>query len=163
MYSIIWLIAVKICFLHPFHVSVCDVAYKSEDKHLKISVRMFLDDLEMGLQLYTNDPKMDIAKVDSAFLYSNLEAYLKDNLILTTKNKPLTLVFLGGEIEDDVMWCYLEVEKLRPFNKITIVNSILSKVFKDQENLVHVRKDGVVRSMRMNDDDNIKTVSWTKN
>ena len=36
-------------YLHPFHVSVCDVDFKEESKSIQVSQRIFLDDLEKAL------------------------------------------------------------------------------------------------------------------
>ena len=50
MHYTLFILIAKVYLLHAFHVSVCDVVYNSDDKHLKISVRLFLDDLEKELK-----------------------------------------------------------------------------------------------------------------
>ena len=160
MLSILYLV-VKLAALHPFHVSVCDMVYKSDDKHLKISVRLFLDDLETGLQPMMDDPKYDITDTTQWNATQDaLKSYFDKHLEISIKGKALEYTYLGSEIELDAMWCYLEVEKLKPFDEITVQYTALQEVFDDQENLVHVRRDGVVRSARIFGDKIEGTLSW---
>ena len=144
--SIVGLLA-KLIVFHPFHVSVCDMTYDPKDKHLKISYRIFLDDLELGMQKHTADPTLDITKIGSESMA--LEQYILQHLELSVDNKKKALAYVGHEIEEDAMWCYIEIEKLRPFKSITVSNKLLFDVYLDQENLVHLRKNGEVRSLRL--------------
>jgi hypothetical protein len=151
----------KLILLHPFHVSVCDIEYETEDKHLKISVRVFLDDLELGLRDYSSEPYLDIMDESNyEFVHEKLEEYLLKNLQVYRNGKRLELTYLGEEREIDVMWCYLEVEKLRPFSELAVQNTLLHEIYDDQENLVHIRKDGKVKSMRLLEDQPKAEVSW---
>ncbi len=148
-------------FDHPFHVSVCDIVYESDEKHLKISLRMFLDDLEEALIAYTGDDDLDILNYENVpEIDKALGHYLSENFSIGTGRKELAYVYLGGEIEVDVMWCYIEIEKLKPFKSISIENTIFFEIFDDQENLVHVRKDGKVRSVRLTKGKSRNTVEW---
>lgn len=155
------LLALKLHLLHPFHVSVCDMVYESDDKHLKISVRLFLDDLEDALEPKTGLELYDIT-VDEHWelTQSLLKTYFSENLQIKIKNKSLSPVYLGSEVEGDAMWCYLEVEKLKTFEEMTVQYTALQEVFDDQENLVHVRVDGTVRSCRIFGDKTVETLYW---
>ena len=144
----LWFVLAKLYLLHPFHVSICDVTYDSNDKHLKISVRLFADDLEIGLSDYTNTPDLDISELDSTKLNILLNTYLLENLHFTINKKKLPIHYLGSQKEDNGIWCFLENENLSPFNEISIFNSLLINFFGDQENLVHFRKNKTVKSLR---------------
>lgn len=158
---IVWLWFANLVFLHPFHVSVCDVVYETADNHFKISVRMFLDDLENTLKVYTDSEKFDITnQKDSAFIHQSIQKYLDNNLHFTIDGKSYSPVYLGGEIDIDVMWCYLEVEELPGFRYVSIKNSIMTESFIDQENIVHIRKNGEVKSLRLNNDRKTGTLNW---
>jgi hypothetical protein len=160
MLALIYLFA-KLAVLHPFHVSVCDMVYDSDDKHLKISVRLFLDDLEDGLKPMIGDESYDITDTSRwDETQEALEAYFQKHLGISIKGKALEPVYLGSEIESDAMWCYIEVLKLRPFDEITVRYTALKEIFPDQENLVHVRLDGEVKSCRIFGDKLEDTLSW---
>lgn len=150
----------KVAVFHPFHVSVVDMEYETQEKHLKITISIFLDDLEEALQKQTDNSKFDIlAPENHDEVQEELEKYLSKNLIITS-NKSIPIQYLGSEVDVDVMWCYLEMEKLRPFKSLTVTNTILLEMFDDQENLVHVRKNGVVKSLRLMKDQPEGSISW---
>jgi hypothetical protein len=54
----------------------------------------------------------------------------------------------------------LEYENLSPFDEIAVFNSLLVNAFEDQENLVHFRKNKIVKSLRLNHKNKIGTVNW---
>jgi hypothetical protein len=161
-YLLVVLIGVtNLSHTHPFHVTVCDVTYKSHDKHLKISVRIFLDDLELALRKHTGNEKLDI--VDEKiweWVEQKSGEYLLSKLNIKDKTGDLQLVYLGSEIEVDVLWAYLEVRELSPFDQLSISFTSLLETYDDQENLVHVRKDDVVRSLRLNNKTNEGILKW---
>jgi len=156
----LWIFFTKLYLFHPFHVSICDVTYDSDDKHLKISVRLFTDDLEMGLSNYAEAPELDLLELDSAMLNALLQRYLLENLRFTTNKEVLPLHYLGSQKEDNGIWCFLEYENLSPFDEIVVFNSLLINAFEDQENLVHFRKNKIVKSLRLNHKNKIGTVNW---
>tara|TARA_B100000212_G_C27250954_1_gene480197 strand:- start:357 stop:839 length:483 start_codon:yes stop_codon:yes gene_type:complete len=156
----LWFVLAKLYLLHPFHVSICDVTYDSNDKHLKISVRLFADDLEIGLSDYTNTPDLNISELDSTKLNILLNTYLLENLHFTINKKKLPIHYLGSQKEDNGIWCFLENENLNPFNEISIFNSLLIDFFSDQENLVHFRKNKTVKSLRLNQENKTGTINW---
>ncbi|MEM0938304.1 MAG: DUF6702 family protein [Bacteroidota bacterium] len=149
-------------FIHPFHVSVTDIKFIKDKKSLQISSRIFLDDLELALQDYTNLEKLDIMDENNRnFISESINRYLHEKIILKDgKNREYKLVYLGMEIEDDVMWCYLEVEKVKKIESIIVTNKILHEVWSDQENLVHFRAFDSVKSARLFKGDESKTFEW---
>ena len=156
----LWLVLAKLYLLHPFHVSICDVTYDSNDKHLKISVRLFTDDLQIGLSGYSNTPDLNISELDSTKLNILLKKYLLETLHFTINTKKLPIHYLGSQKEDNSIWCFLENENLNPFNEISIFNSLLIDFFSDQENLVHFRKNKTVKSLRLNQENKTGTINW---
>ncbi|MEL7005804.1 MAG: DUF6702 family protein [Bacteroidota bacterium] len=64
-------------------------------------------------------------------------------------DKAREYTLLGHEIETDVVYCYMEITKVKKLKSIEIVNSILTNVYDDQTNLVHIEVDDKIRSMRM--------------
>ena len=148
--------------VHPFHISVTDIVHKPEEKAIQMTVRLFLDDMEQGLRVFTGNEELDIYdRADSVFLSETLGKYILQNLSLSTK-KPLELQYLGFEYDQDVIWCYLEVKKVKPFTQLQISNRILNDTFDDQENLVHIQKNGKVKSLRLSKTDYEEVLTWEK-
>lgn len=149
-------------WIHPFHVSVSDIKYKEEKKVIQISSRIFVDDLEQALQVYSGNDKLDITeKPNWGIVNDLLKKYLLERIHLwDEKNKMYELHYIGAEIESDVMWCYLEVEKVKKIKSVKIQNSVLHEVWDDQENLIHFRAFDRVKSTRLYKEDNSKSFNW---
>ncbi|MEQ6168258.1 DUF6702 family protein [Ekhidna sp. MALMAid0563] len=147
---------------HPFHVSVSDIKYKEDQKAIQISTRIFLDDLELALRAFTGNEKLDIMDEKSwNFINENLEKYLLDRMMLwDDKGREYELNYIGAEIEEDVMWCYIEIEKVKKLKQVKVWNSILHEVWGDQENLVHFRAFGDVQSARLYKGEDTEVFEW---
>jgi len=136
--------------LHPFHVSVSEVKYKEEEKAIQISVRIFLDDLEVAIQEYSGNKTMDITlKENWEFINENLSKYIPEKFKVYDEKGEFDVNYLGAEIEGEVMWAYMEIEKVKKLRTITIWNSLLHETFDDQENLIHFRAFDKVKSARL--------------
>ena len=131
--------------IHPYHVSVCDIVYNQEAQAIQISQRIFLDDLEEALQLSNDDPKF-ILMEDSTTSHQYLEAYFQEHFTLVINGDQAAYDFLGGEIEDDAIWCYIEVAEVSKLESIALTSTLLTEVFDDQKNLVHFKVSGDKKS-----------------
>ena len=123
---------------HPFHSSVGECVYNAKDKVWEISIRLFQDDLEQGLQAFTGkrfafqvSPQTD--KV--------LEAYVRKHLGVQV-NQQLTTPYryLGWESVKDVIWVYVEIPTEQNLKGMYWENSLLAETFPDQTNLFHVAR-----------------------
>ncbi len=148
--------------VHPFHVSVSDIKYKEDKKSIQISTRIFLDDLELALQAYTGNEKLDITKSENwEFVNENLKPYLLERIKLwDEKGREFEMSYVGAEIEDDVLWAYLEIEKVKKLRQVRVYNSILHEVWGDQENLVHFRAFDDVQSVRLYKGEDTGSFNW---
>ncbi len=156
------LVVSLLCLAHPFHVSVSDIKYKEEQKAIQISTRIFLDDLEVALQAFTGNEALDIVdKSNWEVVKTSLEQYILSKIAIEdAKGRKLELHYVGAEIEDDVMWCYLEVLKVKKLPAVSVTNKLLHEVWPDQENLVHFRAFDSVKSARLYKGEETKLFSW---
>jgi len=148
--------------LHPFHVSVSEIKYKPEQKSLQISTRIFLDDLELAMRAYTGYDKLDITEPENREkVDASLKKYTLEHVRLwDDKGKPYQVNYVGAEIDEDVMWCYLEIEKVKKLKSVKVKNSLLHEVWGDQENLVHFRAFEKVKSARLFKGEDTKVFKW---
>lgn len=125
-------------------------------------MRIFLDDLEMALQEYSGDEKLDITAQEYwGAVKDNLRPYILERFkAWDEKGKPFELSYVGAEIEEDVMWCYIEIEKVKKLKKVTIQNKVLHEVWADQENLIHFRAFGDVQSARLFKGEDTEVFEW---
>ena len=147
--------------IHPFHVSVSDIKYKEDQKAIQVSTRIFLDDLEIALRRYSGNAKLNITEEDEwDMINDHLRGYVMENLKLSDEKGVMSGTYIGAEIEDDVMWVYIEIEKVRKLKTIKVWNSLLFEVFGDQENLVHFRAFDKVKSERLYKGEGERVFSW---
>ena len=115
MYACYLLISLVSFSIHPFHISVTDIEYDAEAKSVEIAQKIFMDDFEEVLSA-SGDRMVDL--IDASQKDANdqlIEAYLLKNFSLTINGKPAVYQFLGTQIEDDAIWCFMEIPKTRKF------------------------------------------------
>ena len=138
---------------HPFHVSVCEIEYDEKTRALQITQKIFLDDLELGLREFSGE-SFDITDKASADKVNRLlESYYPEKMQVLVNEKVRPFRYLGFEIEEDAMWCYLEIEKVRNLKSLEVTNTILFEIFEDQSTILHIQKSGKIRSFRLSNDE----------
>src|ERR1700753_2342620 len=87
--------------LHPVHVSTTNIEYNKQDSKLEVICTIFTDDFEAALAKQYHG-KMDLTKPE---MHEAMDALVKKyviaNLQLKTGAAPLTLNYLGYEINKD--------------------------------------------------------------
>ena len=127
--------------LHPYHVSVTEVRFDEEVQSVQITERIFIDDLEEALRKANNDEKF-VLMDDSLISHQYLKTYFEQNFVTAVNGKTISYDYLGAEVEDDVIWCYIEITGVESLQSIKLTNSIMTEVFDDQKNLVHFKIGG---------------------
>ena len=147
--------------LHPLHVSVCEIEYDSNKKSLEIIQRIFLDDLESEIRLDLNQPELDITLPNNGLTLDQMtKTYLLKRLKIEINGKPIEYYYLGHEIEGDAILCYIEIEKIRKLKSIKVESSILSDLFDDQVNIVHVEVDNKIKSMKLTPNNRLEEFTY---
>ncbi len=145
--SIITILASSV--FHPFHVSVVEVEHDAKTKALQISERVFLDDLEETLTKVYN-VQLDIVNPENvAFRDSLIRDYILTHLVITIDGKQKKRSYLGHEIEEDALWCYIEYYGVKKMNKVSITNTIFFEVYEDQNTLIHFTYNEKTKSKRL--------------
>lgn len=135
-------------FTHKFYVSVTNVNYAKEAKALQITTRIFIDDLDdLMMARYGVATKLatkNEAKVADAYI----EKYLKTKVSFELDGQVKPFTFIGKKYDADVIICYLEVPNvtLEGHENLTVTNEILTDLYDEQKNLVHVKWNGNKKS-----------------
>jgi hypothetical protein len=149
-YLLVYLHVMIGLFLHPFHISVLDMEYDEDSKAIEISCRIFLDDLEETLRNYTGEAHLDImAEASQETVHTALKRYVSEKVKISVNGKEVEMTYLGEEIDGDVMWCYIEVTKVKKLQSIEVENQLLLDIFDDQMNLVHMKAFGSTKSLKL--------------
>jgi light-regulated signal transduction histidine kinase (bacteriophytochrome) len=134
---------------HPIHVSTTNIEYNKQDNKLEVICTIFTDDFEAALAKQYKT-KTDLTKAEMhAAMEALVKKYISSNLQLKTGDSPVTLNFLGFEINREATDVYLESDKTIPVKKIEVNVSLLHNLFDDQINIVHITVNGVRKSEKL--------------
>lgn len=138
--------------LHKYYVSITQIEYVNEQKAIQITSRIFIDDLEsLFKERYDKDLVLSEEKEsDIAEFY--IEKYLQDKLKININNADTEITYLGKEYENDILFCYLEIENVESIHTIEISNKVLFEKFEDQQNIVRFTKDKNTKSFVLTKD-----------
>ena len=131
---------------HKYYVSVTQIEYVKEKESVQIISRIFIDDFEKLLrerydENITLGVKDELSTID---LY--IERYLNEKLKIDINGQASKLIYLGKEYEDDIVFCYMEIEKITNIKSFQISNKILLDMFEEQENIVRTNINGKRKS-----------------
>lgn len=134
---------------HPFYVSVCEINVNEEQKNIQVMQRIFADDFEDTLNKKYNLQLDILAMEDLSSLDSLIAAYYREHFSISLDGQPHVMNFVGSEVEEDVVWCYMEAAFKQDFKEISIHNGLLMDEIDEQNNLVHVTKNGKIKSLKL--------------
>lgn len=144
-----WLTIALIALMHPFYVSVIDINHNTKDSTVEVSVRIFTPDLEQTLQKYSG-AKVDIANPnDKALLDKQISNYINQKIQLKINGQPVTMNYLGHEIQMESVWVYTEVPKITALKKLDVNCNLLYDYKDQQSNIFHVKANGTEKSFKL--------------
>lgn len=127
---------------HKFYVSVTQIDYVPNKKRVEITSRIFIDDLEKALErkfkkkfYLTTSNEIENADV-------LIQEYLKEKIKISINKKAQNVEFLAKELEGDVLIFYTKIAISKKINTFEIYNSLLTDLYKEQQNIVHLNING---------------------
>ena len=136
--------------IHPIHVSVTEITLDEKEKELEIVARIFLDDLETAIRESRKQPELKLLEPGMGITTDQLvSTYLMPRFKISLKGKPQNIKYLGHELESEAMICYIQVSNVKKLESIEVFNSVITELYEDQSNLVHVTLNGNVKSLRL--------------
>jgi len=148
--SIFVFIMMSFSAAHKFYVSVTEIEYNEKAESLQIISRVFIDDMEDLLQTRYDENIRLGKKTESTSVPKYLNKYLNEKIEVKIDGKLYEMKYLGKEYEDDMLLLYIEIPEVSSFQKIEIKNAILTDMFSEQKNLVHVNYKGSTKSLILN-------------
>jgi hypothetical protein len=135
---------------HPIHVSTSNIEYNGADNKLEVICTVFTDDFEAALAKQYN-AKTDLNKADMhAAMDALIKQYIAANLHIKAGDAPITLNYLGFEINKEATDVYLESDKIPAVKKVDVDVSLLYNLFDDEINIVHIIVNKVRKSEKVN-------------
>lgn len=141
--------------VHKFYISHYTLDYKN--RSLQVTVKVFTDDLEKALRQGDAALKID-EKSDAKLLGPKIMAYYKEHLQLKT-DKVQNLQWVGYELENDLVWIYLEVPEMASAPKSMEINcNVLTEIYEDQINLFRVNCGSLQETFSLRKEETVKKV-----
>lgn len=131
---------------HPIHVSVTEIMFDEKERELEIITRIFTDDLETSIRKASDQPEVKLTESSTDQL---VWKYLEPRFKITLDGRTQKVKYLGHEVEGDAMLCYIQVSNVKKWKSIEVFNSVITELYDDQSNLVHVTVKDTVRSLRL--------------
>lgn len=161
IYSFIALISYMSGMLHAFHISVCEIELDENTHSLEISQRIFLDDLEESLTLWSGQTGIDVINPKSKEeLDAMIGLYVTERFNLTINGRQQDLQYLGAKVKGDVMMVFLKVKPVKKIKSISIENTVLMELFADQINLIHMTVNDNLQSLKLNLSEPSSRLDW---
>lgn len=127
---------------HKFYVSVTQIDFVPNKKRVEITSRIFIDDLEKALErkfkkkfYLTTSNEIENADV-------LIQEYLKEKIKISINKKSQKIEYLTKEVEGDVLIFYTKIAISKKINTFEIYNSLLTDLYKEQQNIVHLNING---------------------
>lgn len=150
-------------FLHPIHISVSEINYSEKDKALQITSRIFIDDLELSIRAERKEDELDLIEPKNGLTTEKMVSdYVLKHMAVKLDGKIEKLKFLGMELEEPALICYIEIENVKKFKTIEVRNDIIMETHDDQSSIVHVTYKGPVKSMRLQRNNPTGTITFAE-
>ncbi len=128
---------------HPFYVGVAEVVVNTVDSTVKISLRLFTDDLQKSFLKNGEKFNPDTTSFNTKYVYDYLKKHFQlivGNNVNKNSEYSVGLKLLGWERVEDATWFYLE-SKLNNFqsdkNYLKVYNSLLYDAAFEQVHIIH--------------------------
>lgn len=148
--SVILSFFLSIVLAHPIHVSVTEIMFDEKERELEIIARIFIDDLESSIQHAKHQSELKLLEPSGGVTTDQLvKEYLEPRFKITLDGKEQRIKYLGYEIEGEAILCYIQVSNVKKWRIIEVLNSVITELYDDQSNLVHVTVNDEVKSLRL--------------
>ena len=133
---------------HKFYLGVFQVNYAAEKKMIQITSRIFVDDLNKGIEKKYNKKTFIGTEKETPADIDLLKKYLSENITIKINGQLKTIAFLSKELEaDDVLVCYSRITAVEKFKTLEISNTVLVDWNAEQQNITHISAFGTKRSV----------------
>ena len=129
-------------------------------KELQITARIFIDDLERELNNKYNKTFYLGDKKELPATGNYLQKYFGQKVNFTINGKLKAIKFLGKELDDDVIICYLTVPAEEGIKSLEIKNTTLFELFPDQQNYIHIKINSNKKSLLLTNDEQNGTLEF---
>lgn len=126
--------------IHEYYISILDGEQVGDE--FQISVRLDVEDVTTLLKTKYNVIPFLGEKNENPQVDSLLNTYLKEQFYIVQKREKFQPVWLGKEVEEDLLWIYFTLESPKLNKPFTMTNTLLFDYFPDQVNVARLKAEG---------------------
>jgi hypothetical protein len=146
--------------LHKYYISVSNATYSKSAKSVQMVTRFFIDDMEDVLNSRMENPIVLGDKSTIEEVYPLLKSYIAKKLEVQIDGVNSIPSFIGAEYESDQIVLYIELPSPKMPKVITMRFNAFMELFEEQKNLVHMKINGLRRSLLMDKNKLTDTVKF---
>jgi phospholipid N-methyltransferase len=139
---------------HEYYVSVTRVEYVPKHKAVQIISQIFIDDFEKLIRKRYDATVVLAVDNESDRIEDYMRRYFKKKLIFEVNGEQVEYLFLGKKYEDDIVYCYMEIENVSEVKSMRIINDLLYDLYEEQENIVRTRINSKNKSFILTNSNN---------
>ncbi|MEY4192733.1 MAG: hypothetical protein RJA00_964 [Bacteroidota bacterium] len=127
------MLSITLTSYHPYHVGVTEI-FIHPNKEVGVSCKLFVDDVQDAIYRESGQ-KVNLALKRPEDTKA-LNAYLQPKLQVKWGSKPLPLLMIGYEFEEEAVWCYFESQIKGKSRQITLCNRALYEQMSTQSHFL---------------------------
>ena len=143
---------------HPLHTSLAELAYDPATKEIRISVRVFVDDLTKASEAYARSHTRTAGlQTGARAVESPMLAYARAAFVVADRSgRALPLASCGGRRVGDLMWICFHAVVSGGVAGLRVAHRILFDLYADQINIVQASYDGKKTNLLFTRGDGLK-------
>ena len=150
---------------HPLRLSLCEIEYLSDQALLRISLRLFLMDVNEALVFDPDNNELALGLPNEAanaeqLLMAYLDGFFHIKANGNKVNLQITEKSLKGEGINTALGVVFEHPQPQPLTSLEVKNAVFTDLFFDQSNVVYVHVDGDSKSLMLNKKTPVHTLSF---
>jgi hypothetical protein len=135
---------------HPLHTSLAELTFDPRVREIRISIRVFTDDLTKASAAYAKSKSITSSAVD---------AYARAMFIVADRDsRAISLQSCGSKPVSDLTWLCYRASAPRGPSGFKVAHRILFDLYSDQINLVQAAYNGKKRSLLFVKGDALKRI-----
>lgn len=134
---------------HEFYVGLTDIVYNAEARRFEITLKVFTDDLELGLADAFNLSEVVLGDYGGSTEEDSLIfGYTLRKFSFSRKGgEAIPLHPVGRETELDVTWIYLETAEMQPLREAVVSNTMMMEIYRDQSHIIHLKQGASTKTV----------------
>lgn len=141
---------------HPLHTSLAEMVYDPAAKEIRISVRVFVDDLTKASNAYARSHGLGAPGTSPAVQTPILDYVRASFVVADRRGRPLSLSSCGNKPVGDLMWVCLRAPAPGGPVGLRVAHKLLFDLYADQINIVQAAYSGKRISLLFTRGDGLK-------